>query len=107
MSKHDRELDEQVARKVFGRTTVYDGWMKGRLSVGTPLPCYSSAIVAAWQVVEKMLSSPQRDRDYVNLWFDHHGDYWTCEVGTVGFGTGETAPLAICRAALDAAQKDA
>lgn len=31
-------------------------------SEGTPHPCYSSDISAAWQVVEKMLGSDERDR---------------------------------------------
>lgn len=69
------------------------------------LPCYSTAISHAWQVVEKLLA------DDIQLNLAHDGDtwtvgekYWNGEWDNPAYG--ETAPLAIARAALKAVTQE-
>lgn len=64
------------------------------------VPCYSTEIAAAWKVVERLISLG------VNLWAlgEEEAGGWQADFGrnfnsdTQGFA--DTAPLAICRAAL-------
>ena len=68
-----------------------------------PVPFYSTDLLAAWLVVEHMLTQGYRfelvyektppEADWGALFSAHDG---------AGYGLGETAPLAICRAALKA-----
>ncbi len=75
---------------------------------GDHVPKYSTDIAAAWQVVEKL-----KERAQVHLLGgpDDEGgcEEWTCGIMSFGYrpfqdqkwnGRAETAPLAICRAAL-------
>lgn len=106
-----RETNLSVAMKVFGRNEHYydcphiDG--NGRLLsfCGCPsLPRYSVDIAAAWQVVEHMRG------DYrTTIASDTTGTLWHCKFETLDddpfpyFSTNQdTAPLAICKAALKA-----
>lgn len=60
---------------------------------------FSSDISAAWQVVEKLNSNPKNV--CVDVWHDESG--WYCSVHFIGdteADKADTAPLAICRAAL-------
>ena len=125
-----RGLDALVAERVMGRAVApavlaeVHGpgvWLTvpgaqttvpghGSLPAVEPCPRYSTDIAAAWQVVEAMDARgylPQLDRL-------HAGDerFWRCELAAGGDGPAgshprayvwedaDTAPLAICRAAL-------
>lgn len=93
MRLEGRELDEAVARDVLGLT-----WSP----VAGPVP-YSRDIDAAWQVVERMLTLGW----HLNLMSLHRdGSLWSAEFEAAAETTrhiyGESAPLAICRAALAA-----
>ena len=116
--KAGRELDAIVAGKVMGCTVANDesGWPHCRCKPRTHetlflgIPRYSTHIAAAWQVVETMCERDQRP-DLV-----HNGDAWIVSVtGPKGDGAegllssmyvyrakADTAPLAICLAALKA-----
>ena len=111
-------MDALVAEKVMGSIATHleaqyeegvtrdgtDGWSgffcpacgTSASSYGKE-PCarrYSTDISAAWEVVEKL------ERDYavtIRTW-----GIWEVFVDTVCYGTADTAPLAICRAALKA-----
>lgn len=113
-----RELDALVAEKIFGwqrrpfecnaeqRVVVPPGWTDfssrywwGK-DINSQVPAYSTEIGAAWQVAECF--------DEVQLWKGPHG--WSCRMERgedehVQHGEAlraDTAPLAICRAALAA-----
>ena len=108
-----RELDALVAEKVMGLKPHrmiscpdnkpgclvyhYEGAWEGYV-----IPDYSTSISAAWEVVEKLGVN-----DFVHLsWMPGH-KLWTCSLDSTMFGgyinlsvEADTAPLAICRAAL-------
>jgi hypothetical protein len=78
-----REMDALIAEKV-----IDPDWVK----LKNLCPHYSTDIAAAWELVEKM--------KYFTL---YRGDgYWECEYSGQYLESidAETAPLAICRAAL-------
>lgn len=85
-----RELDEQIARQIFN-------WQDVKRAEA---PYYSTNIAAAWQVVERMKP--------LGVWLVDLQDYYKAAflnsdddvVG--GEASAETAPLAICCAALKA-----
>ena len=97
-----REMDQEIAERVMG------------LENGTPVPHYSSDIGAAWSVVEKMV----RDNDVYfgaphykskrqslgPLGYPVGTECWYCVINSRTFNKlvicAESAPLAICRAAL-------
>lgn len=113
-----RKIDAMITEKVMGlgvlqetvdEFSVYN--LIGEFADARPLPRYSSDIAAAWEVVEKLRSAP----DFVFTLVDSshtvgHSTEWYCMVGytRAGFdfskaGAGaNTAPLAICLAALEA-----
>lgn len=109
--KAGRELDALVAKKVMG-------FCRYRLQQGSfdrddlwgecenanhwfGLPCYSKDIAAAWQVVEKVLNNRLFDFD---LSTSDGSESWRAffrmHAPVVAFA--DTAPLAICLAALKA-----
>ena len=112
-----RELDALIAEKVFGSpkpTVAFDNvhicspdgvwaWIATKADGSDfdwrPLLPYSRDIAAAWEVVEKM-------RNYCFTIGNLPSGYWNASfhgtVDVVGSDTAETAPLAICRAALKA-----
>lgn len=111
MLEAGRELDALVAEKVMGWASVhpgdeYDPRTPGSLVyVGiTPdqrqlaiLPPYTTDIGAAWQVIETLAArGVSLDMQYRVFTAE-----WELNVGGA-LGYGETAPLAICRAALEA-----
>lgn len=123
-----RELDALVAEKVMGlayvrRVEGQAAWVTGRDWVdpgdytygegkwGTlvlyRVPDFSTDIAAAWLVVERMAQS---DRN-LRLSLDRFGgDPWWCEFADEAYTIGaqavaDTAPLAICRAALAACRQ--
>lgn len=103
-----RDLDIAVAVHVMGWTLISPntkiraqtpkgiGYAPG---IATPMtiPFYSKHIQAAWLVMEKMTAPPI----YFKLDFDYMG--WYCRFRETDAIECETAPLAICRAALKAA----
>jgi hypothetical protein len=123
--KPSRELDALVAEKVMGlewaafyTSSAYGAWYsktnlgprtkeKGQLPRPDfdSLPAYSNDISAAWEVVEKI--APACDGEF-RLERDESGQ-WECEIGYhvadacyPRIAKGETAPHAICLAALKA-----
>ena len=87
-----RKLDAWVAEKVMGLPVTAK---KKRFEYVHIAP-FSTDISAAWEVVEKM-----QQTKFVRVQCDN-GDYW-CKIGGEILGVkaqGDTAPLAICRAAL-------
>lgn len=113
------ELDVLVAEKVMGLKVVKNksgsklggyyytigepNWfdIQGDMQLSNPVPPYSEDIAAAWQVVEKL-------RGFSRLYdFDLYGygdDEWTATFTTDAEfkAFGESAPHAICLAALRA-----
>lgn len=67
-----------------------------------PVPHYSTDIAAAWEVVER-LRADHGDYSVIVCWA-HETQQWVCSDfdSMTWEGAGETAPLAICRAALKA-----
>lgn len=104
MSSDDRKLDAEVAEKVMEWKHVGMGRSLNPQLIGNPhkggglatVPHYSTSIAAAWEVVEKFETF-----QIEKLW----GDYQVRvqkdnnEVVTI---VQDTAPLAICKAALQA-----
>lgn len=67
---------------------------------------YSTDIAAAWLVVEKLRDSDQLESIALGNWEDSRWTKWVVTLRCFADdqdGRGETAPLAICRAALKAA----
>lgn len=118
--KPGRELDTEVALKVMGLQFVIKVYEPGSLDMRpgsvnykfrhesqgwrTPdgelldeLPYYSTDIAAAWEVVEKLdlLSTLLLQKNSSGVW-----GVWNEDTGQVHFG--DTAPHAICLAALKA-----
>ena len=115
-----RELDALIAEKVMGLTFVYpymtdknmtdkkgDPWYEvtGTQSGLLEVPAYSTDIAAAWGVVEQLCS---QDRDFAVAYVRAQNE-WCVEFS---FGVAicrefaDTAPLAICLAALQAVGYD-
>ena len=103
-----REMDALVAERVMGWYRVGAMWCKGANSfaaqaeevAGCPkIWTPSTDIAAAWEVVEKL-----REKAWVSVTSGKTGNPCYCEVDVVGgeiwHVTADTAPLAICRAAL-------
>ena len=92
-----RELDAEVAEKVMWADLDLTDY---HIERAVP-DCYSTSIAAAWQVVEKMkLDSPMVRYD---AYRDDDRPRWTCAINGVR-GDANTAPLAICLAALKAVE---
>ena len=86
-----RALDQLIAERVMGHTLTLDRIWANNM----PIPCYSTDIAAAWLIVEKM-----RNPDFR---LSKDGDWACCFGGTISYcGFADTAPLAICRAAMAA-----
>lgn len=86
-----RELDALIAEKIMGQDYSLNS-LEGSLVLKDP-PHYSTNIAAAWEVVEKL--GP--DWDLISM---EQG--WIASVGSSERARAETAPLAICLAALKA-----
>lgn len=102
--KAGRELDTLVAEKVMGWTyrTFPDGacplvkhWYCGEQYM--LMQPFSTSIASAWQVVEKLKANGN------NVWVEWAGTVWVCGTTSVFPDIeADTAPLAICLAALKA-----
>lgn len=106
LTKPSRELDAWVAEKVMGKQVrnywVIDGFHNdGRPHSQCPVEHYSSDIAAAWEVVEKLTdqSKPhfELSKGYEGWW--HVGFDLDRPFKRV-IAKADTAPLAICLAAL-------
>ena len=112
-----RELDALVAEKVMGFDTSQLKTMPiacpdGRpgccvvhydtfFANGSSLPPYSTSIAAAWEIVEKRVSEAKStDNDFALVWEPEQNTWCAQFDGIQAFA--DTAPLAICRAALKA-----
>ena len=119
--KAGRELDALIAEKVMGFKLVAE-----EVEIGKPmhelfrapngrgyyhyqLPRYSTNIADAWEVVEKLVSTPGPNGDHHSVRVDYSGDAvvvidenedW--QVSAIA----ETAPLAICLTALKAVSQE-
>jgi hypothetical protein len=97
-----RELDALVGEKVM------------RVPSGSPLAPYSTEIGAAWTVVETMIHKDgvyfgcphfkHKHQNLASLGYPEGTECWYCVINTKKLNKvvicAETAPLAICRAAL-------
>jgi hypothetical protein len=104
-----KEMDALIAREIFGMTidkTFKGEWVvnpsyyvgslgESRARGWAPKP-YSTDIAAAWEVVEKKLVGMHLGFILTDMWELTWG-----EIGVIA----DTAPLAICRAALLAVMK--
>ena len=113
--KPGRELDALVAEKVMGlrfvwrsQLTDHYGYNAGVWTIPTKWgtmdlteepPRYSTDIAAAWEVVEKM----REDGFLVALY--RSAGAWIADTNP-GYGKSDTAPHAICLAALRAVGED-
>lgn len=99
-----RELDALILKGIFGlepQECMVGGHPRG-CPGSTTITSYSTDIAAAWQVVEKLMNELQ-----LAFYLDSRGDkLWDCSFTrdsldiTPGCLGVDTAPLAICRAAL-------
>jgi hypothetical protein len=116
--KPGRELDQLIAEKVMGMKVYrrmgedgpnpqYEKIEKVPEHCAVTYPPYSTDISAAWEVVEKLRNKTMAF-SLVTMW-DHSKDklFWLAKFEWWGterfeFSSQETAPLAICLAALKA-----
>jgi len=108
-----RTLDREVAEKVFGNNvfTIGSDWsdrrniQEGHNDRGSRiLARYSTDIRAAFEVVEEM-----RRRGFVLCLAQNEHDIWEAEFegnNMFKWSDAETAPLAICKAALEAVKEE-
>lgn len=88
MALHGQEPNILVCRHVDSDYQPHAGYPSGHISP----PHYSTDIAAAWEVIEKFPGASMR----------HTGKFWFCDLwqDDYEYSQAETAPLAICRAAL-------
>jgi len=96
-----KEMDALVAKSIMGGGIVgrsnhpEEEYWSFDTKYAVELPEFSTDISAAWKVVEKMNNG---------LWLENHGVIWMAKFPFKDNGywmvSGNTAPLAICRAAL-------
>lgn len=97
MSLNDQHPDLSMCRFVDGEYQPNSGYPFGHISP----PRYSTGISAAWEVVEKlhlMVRPSILSGNWVAMKFERV--YLSGKWEGVGEATADTAPLAICRAAL-------
>jgi hypothetical protein len=104
------EIDRLIAKKVMGQERTAscplgdptcDGKYEPQVGHWPCLPYYSTDIAAAWQVVEHL-----RTQNWYLLRLTNGDNNYACYFGRgivqgpYGYAVGDTAPLAICKAAL-------
>jgi hypothetical protein len=114
-----RETDMIVAEKIMRQRVPVATRSEGlktrkamieKLAAEGNVPHYSTDIAAAWPVLE-WLQALMGPETLIAVGFDHAFEAWVCGDTTAAadvrnpLGSGETAPLAICRAALQAYAK--
>lgn len=96
-----RELDELILKKVFKDSVFEDG--RGSRMAFFDEHRYSAKIAAAWEVVDKLCSIKEHGlRLYTFELFVSNDGCVSAEFNEHQSGHCDTAPLAICRAALKA-----
>lgn len=102
-----REIDRLVAERVMGWTNLHVvGTRFGTTPEGKShrmVPQYSTDISAAWEVVEKLRQSGYQGRiDWARPELGYECAFWSSPIlpNEMQFPRAETAPLAICLAAL-------
>jgi hypothetical protein len=106
-----RDLDALVAEKVMGHEVHRDvRWREpailgpGQRIANTPMPRYSTDIAAAWAVIQKLMET----HFMYSLNASHESGHWCVFYPASGSPVegeyADTAPLAICRAALAAVE---
>ena len=108
-----RELDAMVATFVMGCKVIVDGgkpycdcddrghFTRDANDVYADLPCYSTDIAAAWQVVEKLKGAAVEWFFHIDIPKPSVTDEWRAIfTPATRYSWAKTAPLAICRAAL-------
>jgi hypothetical protein len=113
--KPSRELDALVAERVMGWRFIGefdlemngDRWAKnpdGHENYFSDVPHYSTNIAAAWEVMEKLLAYNPfwEQHDFIGIYLAPTSPKgWTCNFGDdTTRAYGDTAPHAICLAAL-------
>ncbi len=103
-----RELDAKIGIvlgwELRGEGGPYEGfWVSPDGNMGDGLPHYSTSIADAWTVIGKM----RADGYTVDLIDERNPRIWCCEMETdeelhAHFARADTAPHAICLAALEA-----
>lgn len=88
-----RELDALIDERCFGIRRAIAGFHGA--------PFYSTDIAAAWQVVERLLATFPPFVLWCNAKYTI-AQIWDADDNEIANERGETAPLAICRAALKA-----
>jgi hypothetical protein len=98
-----RELDALVEyniMRIWAQATNFVHWKE---NTQLPIPKYSTDISAAWEVAEKLAEDWA---DFAIGTTSYTTPQWSASWGFDGYGwdseEAETAPLAICRAALSA-----
>lgn len=107
LSLNDKPLDILTCRHIDGDVQPHAGYPLGHISP----PCYSTDISSAWEVVEKIVENFKCDVSIANR--SSGNDCPRIYVCRIQYGTleydnpdlllyvvADTAPLAICRAAL-------
>lgn len=98
-----REFDALIAEKVMGKGETWFGTFSNGSERTIPrLPHYSTDIAAAWLLVDK-LTGPKvnliLERDWDGVYYSR---FSSAGASDEDFCSADTAPLAICRAALKA-----
>jgi hypothetical protein len=125
-----REMDALIAEKVMGFTVkcILGRYQIALFNVGTGekapgifknLPYYSTNIVAAWNLLEHIKKSVKitvyepNDTALDYVYMEWYGGQWDMVLGFTPsederfYGTADTLPLAICRAALKVVTEEA
>jgi hypothetical protein len=100
-----REMDALIAKNIFEWTIVKtkrNNWFELQSGLWKPddgatdFPHYSTDIAAAWQVIEKM----RGEESGMRVYRIESMSYWQFGFRGAPWAEADTAPLAICRAAL-------
>lgn len=99
--KPGQELDALIAEKVMGLKVNYEFYTCSDLCDNYDemgyIPAYSTDIASAWEVVEKLLKLHSVEFSYV-----HFNSEWNVDIDDKIYVAADTAPHAICLAALKA-----
>lgn len=104
-----RELDAVVAERCFDVEIPDSFWLvPDGITALSIVPAYSKDMAAAWQVVEWI----REKTGHFSLTWDAYYQEWECtyaenEYGESQFINADTAPEAICKAALELAKREA
>lgn len=111
-----RELDALIAEKIMGWKSIITKDEVGDVYRGIPpggklfdedyIPHYSTDIAMAWRVVWKWLRAYYYGTFELNCANFGNETNWECQFGNYPRAKGETAPEAICKAALFTVMKE-